>query len=76
MDILVQKFKIKHNGKTYKKDDVIKGISDGEGKKLAAASNGTLKIISGTSEGASKEDNKEDTQLPNVDPKKTMGNKK
>ncbi|WP_196595451.1 hypothetical protein [Pectinatus frisingensis] len=71
MDILVQKFKIKHNGKIYKKDDVIKGISDVEGKKLADASNGTLKIISGTSD-----ESKEDTQLPDVDPKKTMGNKK
>ncbi|WP_196603304.1 hypothetical protein [Pectinatus haikarae] len=71
MDILVNKFKVRHNGRTYKKDDVIKGISDDEGKKLAAASNGTLKIIAGTSDGV-----KKDTQLPDVDPKKTMGTKK
>ncbi|WP_196605800.1 hypothetical protein [Pectinatus haikarae] len=71
MDILVNKFKVRHNGRTYKKDDVIKGISDDEGKKLAAASNGTLKIIAGTSDEV-----KKDTQLPDVDPKKTMGTKK
>ena len=45
MNILVDKFFIKHNGKKYKAGDVIEGIPAEEAEKLVKESHGALRLL-------------------------------
>ena len=45
MNILVEKYRVRHNGKKYKAGDVISGIPADEAKKLVEESHGSLRLL-------------------------------
>lgn len=45
MNILVEKYRVRHNGKKYKAGDVIQGIPAEEAEKLVKESHGSLRLL-------------------------------
>lgn len=79
MDVRVNQFAVKHNGKIYGPGSVMYGLDDEDGKKLVEESNGELEELPpDTTKEETKPDNGSEDNgaggitLPDVDPKKTV----
>lgn len=77
MQILVERFCVRHNGKQYQAGDIIPDVDAAEAKKLVAASHGELRLLQPAAETPHEETVQDDPepvaddiglQLPPVEP--------
>lgn len=72
MQILVERFCVRHNGKQYQAGDIIPDVDTAEAKKLVAASHGELRLLQSVAETPQEEQETgaedEGLHLPPVEP--------